>query len=198
MSAKTTGAGGHRRPARAGQGRALSPRRPRDESQWKERTMARTEITAEPGVPQLLVTRIFDAPRELLFRAHIDPDLLVQWLGPRHMAMTIDRFDPRHGGMWRYIHWDPVGGEYAFRGVFHGTPSLDGIVQTFEYEGTPGHVSMETVTFSEEGDKTLLCQVAVYQSVEDRDHELAAGMAEGVYDSMERLDEVLARMTPVH
>jgi uncharacterized protein YndB with AHSA1/START domain len=159
--------------------------------------MARTQIIAEPGVPQIVITRIFDAPRDLLFRAHTDPDLLVQWLGPRRFNMTIDRFDPRDGGRWRYIHWDSDGNDYPFHGFFHGTPSLDGIVQTFEFEGTPGHVSLGTVTFTEYGDKTLLSLNTVYQSVEDRDLELQSGMEEGVNDSMERLDELLARLAPV-
>jgi uncharacterized protein YndB with AHSA1/START domain len=159
--------------------------------------MAKTQIIAEPGVPQIVITREFDAPRELLFRAHTDPDLLVQWLGPRRMTMTIDRFDPRDGGIWRYVHWDTDGNEYPFRGVFHGTPSPDGIVQTFEFEGTPGHVSLGTVTFTERGDKTMLSQNAVFQSVEDRDQELQSGMEEGVNDSMDRLDDLLARLAPV-
>jgi uncharacterized protein YndB with AHSA1/START domain len=159
--------------------------------------MARTQIIAEPGVPQIVITREFDAPRDLLFRAHIDPDLLVQWLGPRRMNMTIDRFDPCDGGRWRYVHWDADGNEYRFHGFFHGTPSPDGIVQTFEFEGAPGHVSLGTVTFTENGDKTLLSQNAVYQSVEDRDRELQSGMEEGVNDSMDRLDDLLARLAPV-
>jgi len=93
--------------------------------------MASTQIIAEPRAPQIVVTREFAAPRELLFRAHTDPDLLVQWLGPRQLTMTIDHFDLRDGGRWRYVHWDIDGNEYGFHGVFHGTPSLAGIVQTF-------------------------------------------------------------------
>lgn len=157
--------------------------------------MAGTQITAEPGIPQILITREFNSPREVLFRAHTDPDLLVQWLGPRWL--TIDRFDPRHGGTWRYIDWDPVSGEYSFRGVFHGTPSPGGIVQTFEYEGRPGRVSLQTVTFTEHGSTTLLSQATVFQSVEDRDWELESGMLLGATDSLECLDELLARITPV-
>jgi hypothetical protein len=93
----------------------------------KERIMAKTQIIAEPGVPQIVITREFAAPRELLFRAHTDPELLVQWLGPRRLTMTIDRLDARHGGTWRYIHREADGTEYAFHGVYHGTPSPDGI-----------------------------------------------------------------------
>ena len=159
--------------------------------------MARTQITAQPGVPQILITREFDAARALLFRAHIDPDLLMQWLGPRWLTTTIDRFDPQHGGIWHYIRWDPEGGEYAFRGVFHGMPSPDGIVQTLEFEGRPGHVSLRIVTFTEHGSKTMLSQNTVFPTVEDRDRELESGMEEELDDSMERLDELLARFTSV-
>jgi uncharacterized protein YndB with AHSA1/START domain len=156
-----------------------------------------THIIAEPGVPQVVITREFDAPRELLFRAHTDPDLLVQWLAPRQLTMTIDRFDLRDGGPWRYQHWEADGTDYAFHGVFHGQPSPDAIVQTCEFEGRPGHVSLWTVTFSEHGDKTLLSHNAVYQSVADRDLGLQSGMEESVSGSMDRLDELLARLAPV-
>jgi uncharacterized protein YndB with AHSA1/START domain len=159
--------------------------------------MANTEIIADPGVPQILITREFDAPRELVFRAHVDPELLVQWLGPRRLTMTIDHLDARHGGTWRYTNTDTDGTEYAFHGVYHGTPSPDGIVQTFEYEGTPGSVSLQTATFEEHGGKTLLRQNAVFQSVEDRDRMVESGMEEGINEGMERLDELLARLAPV-
>src|SRR5258708_23389768 len=113
-------------------------------------TTAKTRITAEPGLPQIVITREFAAPRELVYRAHSDPELLMQWLGPRDLTMTIDRFDVRDGGTWRYIHRDADGNEAAFHGVFHGTPSPEnGIVQTFEFEGAPGHVSLETLTLEE-------------------------------------------------
>ena len=159
--------------------------------------MAKTQIIAEPGIPQIVVTREFDAPRDLLFRAHTDPELLVRWLGPRTLTMTIDHFDVRAGGTWRYISRDADGNEFGFHGVFHGTPSPDGVVQTFEFEGMPGHVSLQTLAFEEHGGKTLLRQNAVFQSVEDRDGMLQSGMAEGVNDSMERLDELIVRLAPV-
>jgi len=156
--------------------------------------MTRTQIIAEPGVPQIMIVREFNAPRALLFRAHTDPELLVQWLGPRGTTMTVDRLDARDGGMWRYTSWDADGNEYAFHGVYHSV-SPEGIVQTFEYEGTPGQVSLETVTFEERGGKTLVRQNAVFQSVEHRDGMIESGMEEGVNEGMERLDELLARLT---
>jgi uncharacterized protein YndB with AHSA1/START domain len=159
--------------------------------------MAKAQITAEPGVPQILMTREFDAPRDLVFRAHVDPDLLVQWLGPRRLTMTVDCIEPRDGGAWRFVHHDADGHEYGFHGVFHGTPSPDGIVRTSEFEGFPGHVSLETATFEERDGKTLLRMNAVYQSVEDRDGHLQSGMEEGANESMERLEELVARLAPV-
>jgi uncharacterized protein YndB with AHSA1/START domain len=159
--------------------------------------MAQTQIIAAPGVPQIVMTREFAAPRELLFRAHTDPELLVQWLGPRRLSMTIDHHDVRDGGRWRYLHRDADGTEYGFHGVHHGTPSPDGIVRTFEFEGMPGHVSLETAIFEDHGSRTLLRINAVYQSVEDRDGMLESGMEEGVNDSMERLDELITRLAPV-
>jgi uncharacterized protein YndB with AHSA1/START domain len=159
--------------------------------------MTTTHFIAEPRVPQVLITKEFDAPPELLFRAHTDPDLLVQWFAPRQLTMTVDRFDLHDGGTWRYRHWEDDGTDYAFHGVFHGEPSLDGIVATFEFEGMPGHVSMWTVTFEEHEGKTLLSHNTVYQSVEDRDLDLQSGMEESVNYSMDRLEELLTRLALV-
>ena len=160
--------------------------------------MATTQIIAEPGVPQLVITREFFAPRDLVFRAYVDPDLLRQWLGPRRMAMTIDRFDPRHGGIWRFIHTDADDRDHSFHGVFHGEPSSERIVWTFEAEDFPGHVCLETITFGERGGRTVVNQSTVYQSAQDRDAAVASDMEEGISESMERLDELLARLVPVN
>lgn len=156
--------------------------------------MGKTQITAEPGTPFLQITREFDAPKELLFRAHTEPDLLVQWLGPRGVTMTVDRYEIRDGGTWRYIHADADGNEYGFHGVFHGQPSIDGIVQTFEFEGAPGHVMLEWMTFEERDGKTLLIGNSVAQSVEDRDAMVESGMESGIVEGYERLDEVLSTL----
>jgi uncharacterized protein YndB with AHSA1/START domain len=153
---------------------------------------AKTQIIAEPGVPQIVITRAFDAPRALVYRAYTDPDLLARWLGPRRLTLTIERHDLRDGGTWRYIHRDTDGTEAAFHGVFHGAPSPENMVRTFEYEGAPGHVSLETATFEDHGGKTLVRTNAVFQSVEDRDAMIQSGMESGVNEGMERLDELLA------
>ena len=156
--------------------------------------MVNTQIIAEPGMPQIIITREFDAPRDLVFRAHTDPELLAQWLGPRDLTMTVDHYDVRDGGKWRYVSKDAAGSEYGFHGVFHGTPSPDGIVQTFEFEGVPGHVSLDTLTLKERDGKTLLRSVSSFQSVEDRDAMAASDMERGVRDSGERLEELLAKL----
>jgi uncharacterized protein YndB with AHSA1/START domain len=159
--------------------------------------MEALQLTAEPGVPQIVIAREFEASRELLFRAYTDPELLAQWLGPRRMSMTVHSYDLRDGGAWRFTHRDPEGNAYGFHGIFHGTPSPEGIVRTFEFEGAPGHVSLETLTFEERGGKTLVRTNAVFQSVEDRDAMIESGMESGVNEGMERLDELLARLAPV-
>ena len=156
--------------------------------------MSKTQITAEPGIPQIIITREFDAPRDLVFRAYTDPELLVQWLGPRDLTMTIDHYDVRDGGTWRYVSTDAQGNDYGFHGVFHGNPSPDRAVQTFEFEGAPGHVSLDTLTLHERDGKTLARTVSSFQSVQDRDAMVASGMEHGVHDSHERLAELLPRL----
>jgi uncharacterized protein YndB with AHSA1/START domain len=154
--------------------------------------MRKTHISVEPGVPQIISTREFDAPRDLVFRAHVDPDLLVQWRGLREHTLLIERYDACDGGKWRYVAKDASGEEYGFRGVFHGDPSPDGIVQTFEFEGAPGHVSLDTTTIEERDGSTLVRRVSSFQSVEDRDAIVAGGMERGVRECDERLTELLA------
>ena len=156
--------------------------------------MNKTQITAEPGFPQIIVTREFDAPRDLVFRAYTDPALLVQWLGPHDLKLTIDRYDVRDGGRWRYVHTDAQGNAYAFHGVFHGDPSPGTIVQTAEFDGAPGHVKLDTTTMEERGGTTLVRTVSAFSSVEDRDAMIASGMERGIRGSGERLDELLGRL----
>ncbi len=153
--------------------------------------MGTTKITAEPGLPYIDMTREFDAPRDLVYRAFTDPDLLVQWLGPRRLTMVVDKFDVRDGGAWRYINREVDGTEYAFHGVFHGTPTPDSMVQTFEFEGAPGHISLETMTLEERDGRTILRGHSVFQSIEDRNAMVESGMESGVNEGFDRLEELL-------
>lgn len=153
----------------------------------------KTTITAEPGKQELFITREFDAPRELVYRAHTDPDLYTRWLGPRGYEMTLETFEPVSGGRYRYIHKDEAGNEFAFHGVFHEI-SPERMIQTFEFEGLPesGHVILDTMKLEElPGNRTRITIQSVYQSVEDRDGMIQAGMEHGMNEGYERLDEIL-------
>ncbi len=149
------------------------------------------DLRAEPGKQEVTFTRVFDASRERLFRAYTDPKLIPQWWGPRRLSTTIDKGDARPGGQWRYVHHDADGREHAFHGVYHDVVAPERIVQTFEYEGVPGHVSLDTVTFEERDGKTILRGLSVFQSIADRDGMVSAGMSSGLAESMDRLAELL-------
>jgi uncharacterized protein YndB with AHSA1/START domain len=152
-----------------------------------------TVVTAEPGKQEVILTREFDAPRELVFRAHVDPELYVQWLGPHGYEMKLETFEPISGGRYRYIHRDGNGNEYAFHGVFH-TMTEELMIQTFEFEGLPesGHVSLDTMRLERlPGDRTRVTIQSVFQSVADRDGMVQAGMERGVREGHERLDKLL-------
>ncbi|GGJ82069.1 activator of HSP90 ATPase [Pilimelia anulata] len=155
----------------------------------------KTEIIAAADQPTIEIRREFAAPRDLVYRAHVDPELLPQWLGPGRLTLRIDRLEVRDGGRWRYAHVEQDGTEYGFRGVFHGEPSVDGIVQTWEYEGAPGAVSLEFATFTEADGRTQLRTVSVYRTVAERDAMIASGMESGVEEGYTRLTELLGRQT---
>ncbi len=154
-------------------------------------TVSKTEYVIEPGSYDIVMTRVFDAPRELVFKAYTDPTLLAQWWGPRGYTNRIDTFEARR---WRVVQTDLSGNEYAFRGVHHDVVAPERTVATFEFEGMPGHVLMQTATFEPLGDKTRVVQQAVFQSVGDRDGMVASGMQKGSDDSMDRLAELLEKM----
>jgi uncharacterized protein YndB with AHSA1/START domain len=150
-------------------------------------------VSAEPGRQDVIITREFDAPRELVFKAHIDPDLYVQWLGPHGYEMILDVFEPHSGGRYRYIHKDQKGNEFCFHGVFHEI-SEELMIQTFEFEGLPepGHVTLDTMRLEElPGNRTRITIQSLFQSVTDRDGMVQAGMEVGMREGYERLDEVL-------
>ncbi|HYN69024.1 MAG TPA: SRPBCC family protein, partial [Candidatus Eisenbacteria bacterium] len=146
------------------------------------------------GVPFIDMSREFDAPVELLYRAYSEPELLKQWLGPHKYEMVIEEYDLRDGGRWRYVHRDTEGHEFGFHGVFHGPQSPDGMLQTFEFDGAPGHVSLDRLAFEERGGRTVVRTHSTFESVEDRDAMVEAGMAGGVNEGFDRLDDLLASM----
>jgi uncharacterized protein YndB with AHSA1/START domain len=156
--------------------------------------MTRTRISAPAGTPFIEIERAFDAPRDLVLRAWTDPELVVRWLGPRRLRMRIDRWQlDDQGGTYRYVHAGDDGVEHWFHGSFHRTTADPfTLLQTFEYEGAPGHVSLDELSLVERDGHTLAHIRSVHQSVEARDAMIEAGMAEGLDDGFERLDELLA------
>jgi uncharacterized protein YndB with AHSA1/START domain len=152
-----------------------------------------TQITSDPNVPLVRITREFDAPPAKVFRAHTDPELVAQWLGPRDLEMRVDHYDCRTGGSYRYVH---VRGdeEYGFFGCFHEVRPDELIVQTFTFEGFPDGVALERLELEDLGDgRTRLVATSLVDSFEGRDAFVASGMEDGVRQGYERLDELLAR-----
>lgn len=151
------------------------------------------EITADPDVPIIRIVRDFDAPVELLMRAHLDPELFARWIGPDGMDTEILDWDPTPGGRWRYVARRD-GQEYAFRGCFHDVREAT-IVQTFTWEGMPEAVSLETVTFEDlGGGRTRLQAQSLVDSFEGRDQWLASGMETGVDQGYAKLDRLVAEL----
>jgi uncharacterized protein YndB with AHSA1/START domain len=157
----------------------------------------KTTIVAEPGKQEVLIIREFDAPRELVFKAFMNPTLLTQWWGPRTHTTEVDKMDVRPGGQWRFINRDEQGNAYAFHGVYHEILAPERIIDTFEFEGLPetGHVTLETMRLEElPGGRTRFTTQSVFQSVADRDDMLQSGMESGVNDGYNRLDDLLKKM----
>jgi uncharacterized protein YndB with AHSA1/START domain len=156
-----------------------------------------TRVTAEPGKPEVVITREFDAPQELVFEAFTNANLYLQWLGPRGFTMIIEAFEPRNGGSWRYIQVDQYGNEYVFHGVNHEVKAPERIVSTYEFKGYSEEslIVLETARFEAlPGNRTKLTAQAIFQSVEERDGELQSGMEEGISDSYYRLAELLEKI----
>jgi uncharacterized protein YndB with AHSA1/START domain len=155
-------------------------------------TTTGTSIELGTDLPTIRITREFDAPRSKVFRAHTEPDLVRQWLGPRGLEMTVDRWDCRTGGEYRYVH-SRDGENYAFHGSFHEVRPEELIVQTFTFEGMPDSVALEKVVLEDLGDgRTRLVATSLGDSFEARDAMVASGMEQGIVEGYERLDRVLA------
>jgi len=157
----------------------------------------KTTVTAETGKQELFITREFEAPRELVYRAHTEPELYAQWLGPCGMTMKIDKFAHEAGQPWRDIFTDANGNSVGFNGVCHYLEAPSMIIRTFEYEGLPerGHVSLETARFEDlPGGRSRVNIQCVFKSVADRDGMVASGMENGVNAGHAQLDELLEKL----
>jgi uncharacterized protein YndB with AHSA1/START domain len=150
----------------------------------------KTEVVAEPGRQELLIIREFDALRELVFRAHTDPEIYVKWVGPYGMTMSIEKWECRDGGSYKYTH-ERGGHTYSFLGVNHEVLAPERLIGTFEFDGLPerGHVILGKSIFEElPNGRSRLVHQSVFFSVNDRDGMVQSGMERGVSDGYEKLD----------
>jgi uncharacterized protein YndB with AHSA1/START domain len=153
-----------------------------------------TKVTL-PSDLEIQVTREFDAPRDVVYKAMTDPKLIPQWWGPRSDATTVDKMEVRPGGRWRFVARQPDGTTYAFRGEYREIIPGEKIVQTFEFEPMAGHISVETATLTDLPDgRTLFTTRSVFSSKEDRDGMIQSGMESGLRETYDRFDEVLASL----
>ncbi|MDP9279659.1 MAG: SRPBCC family protein [Gemmatimonadota bacterium] len=158
----------------------------------EQEPMAKAMITT-PGDRDVRIERIFNAPRDRVWRAMTDPELIAQWWG-RGNKLVVERFDLERGGHWRFVeHSDH--GVHGFEGRFAEVVPPERVVQTFEWDGMPGHVALETLTLEDLGDgRTRLVTTSLFLTAEDRDGMVQSGMEGGVNESYAALDRVLARL----
>lgn len=152
-------------------------------------------IVRLPSDREILITRTFHAPRELVFKAMITPELIARWWGPRGSNTQVDQLDARPGGAWRFLEHSTDGNVYGFRGEFREIVPPERVVQTFEFEGMPGHIIVETMTLTEENGITTLTILDQFDSQEERDGMIASGMESGMNESYDKLDELLAELS---
>jgi uncharacterized protein YndB with AHSA1/START domain len=155
---------------------------------------AATATITTPSDREIHCERVFDAPRDRVYAAYTDPATIPEWWGPRGTTAIVDAMDVRAGGSWRFVVRDCDGRETAFRGTYREVSPPERIVQTFEWEGMPGHVSVETTTFADLGDRTKVRTTSIFHTTEERDGMLGSGMERGLNETYQRLDELLERL----
>jgi len=156
--------------------------------------MPKRNLVAVPNQHSIIATCFINAPRDLVFKVMNDPETIPQWWGPRVLTTVVDKMEPWSGGSWRYVVSNTKGDEWAFHGIYHTIEAPLQTVLTYEYEGLPGKVSLETTTYEEQEGGTLLTTTSVFQSVEDRDDMMQSDMQDGSDQTMDRLEELLTKM----
>ncbi len=152
---------------------------------------AKTRIQVEPGKPTIVMERVFDAPRGLVFEAWTNPEHLARWWGPRDLTLAVCEIDFRPGGAWRFVLRGRDGSDYGFGGEYREILPPERLSYTFRFDGAPDAEAVETLTFVEKDGKTTLTSTMVHTSVENRDAHVRSGMEEGALETMDRLAELL-------
>ena len=146
-----------------------------------------------PAEREIRIERIFNAPRDRVWKAMTDPKLVAQWWG-RGNKLVIERMEVERGGHWRFVEHSPEG-THGFEGRYAEVTPPERVVQTFEWDGMPGHVALETVTLEDLGDgRTRIINTSLFHTTEDRDGMMQSGMEGGLNESYAALDKVLAGM----
>lgn len=146
---------------------------------------------ALPSEREVALSRVFEARRRPVFNAYTDADFIPRWWGPRGFTTRVESMRVRPGGVWRFVQRAPDGRERAFKGVYRGIVRPDWLAYTFEFEGMPGCVMLETVAFEERDGRTKVTATALFDTARGRDDMLRSGMEQGVAESWERLAELL-------
>jgi uncharacterized protein YndB with AHSA1/START domain len=158
----------------------------------KQDRAAKVTITT-PTDREIHIERVFNASRDRVWRAMTDPTLVAQWWG-RGNKLVIEKFELERGGHWRFVEHSPQG-VHGFEGRFREVTPPERIVQTFEWDGMPGHVIIETGILEDLGDgRTRFVNVSLFHTSEERDGMLQSGMEGGLNESYAALDRVLAKM----
>lgn len=147
-----------------------------------------------PSDTEVIVTRFFDAPREKLWKVLNDPSLIPEWWGPREAHTQVDKMEVHVGGKWQYTIIGPSGKKEIFRGKYMEIVPMEKIAWTFEYEPYAGHISTQTVTLEDWGDKSFLMMRAIYANKDDREGMVGANMESGMRETYDRLEELLMRV----
>jgi uncharacterized protein YndB with AHSA1/START domain len=158
-----------------------------------EGAVARPAEISTPTDREIVTERVFDAPRARVYAAFTDPELIPQWWGLKRSTTIVDEMDLRPGGAWRFVEHTPEGDQHAFRGTYREVNAPELLEYSFEWEGMPGHVCVETVTFEDLGGQTRVRTVTLFHTTEERDGMLESGMEKGLNESYASLDELLAR-----
>ena len=147
---------------------------------------------SQPSDLEIVMERVFDAPRELVWKAYTDPKLVAQWWGQRQSTTVVDKMEVKPGGAWRYVEREAGGAEYGFKGEYREVKPPERLVYTFEFEPMPGHIIVDTITFEAQGGQTKVTARSRFDTVEDLQGMLQSGMEGGANESWDRLEELLA------
>ena len=154
--------------------------------------MSKNNLVVDQPAHAFSMSRIFNAPRELVWKVYNDPALVSEWWGPRYLTTIVEKMEVKVGGAWRFIQKDAKGNEYAFNGVFKEIAPPERLVYTFEFEPMAGHISTDTLIFEElPGGKTKITATTTFDTLEDLEGMLQSGMEDGAVESWDRLEELL-------